>query len=137
ARYVAADIVDLLVRHDLAPRDGSGERPFLGLVGPAILRVKPAVLCVFGGPGAQRHWAAPDLLRLPVGKEQLSVWSSTDDDAGGHPIQHRLEPAALGLGMSLANLCRSAPCLGVRLLRLDGRLPIEGDGELVDDGVDE
>ena len=39
--------------------------------------------------------------------------------------------------MSLANLCRSASCLGVRLLRLDGRLPIESDGELVDNGVDE
>ena len=39
--------------------------------------------------------------------------------------------------MSLAHLCRRASCLGLRLLRLDGRLPIERDGELVDNGVDE
>src|SRR5207237_4280963 len=124
-------------RHDLTLCDGSGERPFLRLVLAAILRMKSAVLPVFGGRGAQNYRASPDLLRLPVGKEQLSARSFTDDDASWHPIQNRLQPAALRLGMSLANLCRSASCLGVRLLRLDGRLPIESDGELVDNGVDE
>src|SRR5207245_4998233 len=76
--------------------------------------------------------AAPDLLGLPVGEEQPSVRGFTDDDASGHPIQHRLEPATLGLGLSLAKLRRRAPCLGFRLLRLDGRLPIAVDRHLVD-----
>src|SRR2546426_1451970 len=95
ARSVAAEVVDLLLRHDLTLCDGSGERPFLGLVRVAILRMKSAVLPVFGGRGAQSYRASLDLLRLPVGKEQLSARSFTDDDASWHPIQHRLQPAAL------------------------------------------
>src|SRR5207245_8692829 len=106
-----AKVVDLLRRHALALCDGSGERRSLALVPPAIFRVKPAVFLIFGDHGAQRYRVSPDLLRLPVGEEQLSARSLTDDDASGHPIEQRLEPAALGLGMSLAHLGRPASCL--------------------------